>query len=67
LADHIARKYVNNLDAVAIDAGSTLQLIVELMMETKKFLSILTNNMTAFRRVQTENPGKLQRVHLDRW
>jgi|SRR5947209_7816355 len=50
LADHIARKYVNNLDAVAIDAGSTLQLIVERMMETKKFLSILTNNMTAFRR-----------------
>ena len=48
LADHIVRKYISDLDAVAVDAGSSLQLIVERMMKTKHYLSILTNNMTAF-------------------
>jgi DeoR/GlpR family transcriptional regulator of sugar metabolism len=50
LADYIVEKYLKDLDAVAIDAGSTQQLIVETMMETRNFLSILTNNMTAFMR-----------------
>ena len=50
LAYHVVRNYFSGLDAVAIDAGSTLQLIVERMMETKQDLVILTNNMTAFRR-----------------
>jgi DeoR/GlpR family transcriptional regulator of sugar metabolism len=50
LAEHVVRKYVHGLDAVAIDAGSTLELIVERMMQTKQDLVILTNNMTAFRR-----------------
>jgi len=50
LADYIVERYVKDLDAVAIDAGSTQQLIVEKMMDTRNFLSILTNNMTAFMR-----------------
>jgi DeoR/GlpR family transcriptional regulator of sugar metabolism len=50
LAEYIVKKYVKDLDAVAIDAGSTQQLIVEKMMDTRSFLSILTNNMTAFMR-----------------
>jgi len=49
LADHIVENYVQDLDSVAIDAGSTLQLIVETMMGSRNFLSLLTNNMTAFK------------------
>lgn len=49
LANFIVDKYIKDLFAVAIDAGSTQQQIIERIMEKKNFLSILTNNMTAFR------------------
>lgn len=49
IARYIVRTYIRSFDAVAIDAGSTLMLITDEMMNTnQKWLSVLTNNMTAF-------------------
>ena len=53
LANYLVNNYIDDLFSVAIDAGSTQQLIIEQMMDTKRFLSILTNNMTAFRQNST--------------
>ncbi len=50
IARYIVEKYIRDLDAVAIDAGSTQQQIIEKMMAMRYYLSILTNNMTAFRK-----------------
>jgi DeoR/GlpR family transcriptional regulator of sugar metabolism len=55
LAKYIVEKYIEDLSSVAIDAGSTSQKIIEHMMLDKKFLSILTNNMTAFRQNSKQN------------
>lgn len=54
LAQHIVRKYIEDLYSVAVDTGSTLQQIIEEIMKTRNFLSILTNNMTAFRQNSTQ-------------
>lgn len=54
LARHIVSKYIEDLYSVAVDAGSTLRQIIEEMMETRNFLAILTNNMTAFRQNSTQ-------------
>lgn len=49
LANYVVDKYIPDFSSIAIDAGSTLQQIVEKMMDRRNYLSILTNNMTAFR------------------
>ncbi len=54
LAQYVVEKYIADLTSVALDAGSTQQQIVESMMESRNFLSILTNNMTAFRQNSTQ-------------
>lgn len=55
LAKFIVNKYIKDLHSVAIDAGSTCQQVIEQMMLNRKFLSILTNNMTAFRQNSKQN------------
>jgi DeoR/GlpR family transcriptional regulator of sugar metabolism len=50
LAYYIVEEYIKNLDAVIVDAGSSQQVIIAEMMTKRKYLAILTNNMTAFRR-----------------
>jgi len=49
LAYYIVDKYVENFFAVSIDAGTTQQQIIERLMGKRDFVSLLTNNMTAFR------------------
>lgn len=53
LAHYLVTRHIEDLFSVAIDAGSTQQQIIEQMMLKKRFLSILTNNMTAFRQNST--------------
>jgi len=48
IADTVVAKYINDFDAVLLDAGSTAELIAEKMFAEKKFLSVLTNNMGAY-------------------
>lgn len=54
LAKYIVDNYIYDLYSVAVDAGSTLRQIIEEMMLKRNFLSILTNNMTAFRQNSTQ-------------
>ena len=49
LARHISDNYIEDFSSIIIDAGSTQQLIIEEIMKDHSYLSILTNNMTAFR------------------
>lgn len=49
IAIYITENYIEDFYSVAIDAGSTQLKIIERMMQQKSYLSILTNNMTAFR------------------
>ena len=48
IADTVVRKYINDFDAVLLDAGSTAELIAEKMFVEKNFLAVLTNNMGAY-------------------
>jgi len=58
LAEYIVKKYIKDFLAVAIDAGTTQQAIIEEMMSQRSFLSILTNNMTAFKLNSRQNVDK---------
>lgn len=58
LAEHVVEEYIDDLHSIAVDAGSTSQQIIEEMMEKRNFLSILTNNMTAFRQNSTQRVGR---------
>lgn len=55
IAKYVLENYIEDYYSVAIDAGSTSQQIIEQMMQNRKFLSILTNNMTAFRQNSKQN------------
>jgi DeoR/GlpR family transcriptional regulator of sugar metabolism len=44
----VANKYVEDFDAVLLDAGSTGEIIAEEIFSRRKFLSVLTNNMGAY-------------------
>ena len=48
IAIHVATKYVNDFDAVLLDAGSTAEMIAEELFARHQFLSVLTNNMGAY-------------------
>lgn len=48
IAEHVATKYVDDFDAVLLDAGSTAEMIAEEMFARRMFLSVLTNNMGAY-------------------
>jgi DeoR/GlpR family transcriptional regulator of sugar metabolism len=48
IAIHIAENYVENFDAVLLDAGSTAEMIAEELFARRQFLSLLTNNMGAY-------------------
>ncbi len=48
IAVHVASTYVEDFDAVLLDAGSTAEMIAEEMFARRRFLSVLTNNMGAY-------------------
>lgn len=48
IAVHIAENYVNDFDAVLLDAGSTAEMVAEELFARRQFLSLLTNNMGAY-------------------
>jgi DeoR/GlpR family transcriptional regulator of sugar metabolism len=48
IAKHIAKNFVNNFDAVLLDAGSTAELIAEELFTQRKYLTVMTNNMGAY-------------------
>ncbi len=48
IAEHVATHYVQDFDAVLLDAGSTAEMIAEEMFARRKFLSVLTNNLGAY-------------------
>lgn len=48
IAKHVAKQYVEDFDAVLLDAGSTAELIAEELFIQRKYLSVMTNNMGAY-------------------
>jgi DeoR/GlpR family transcriptional regulator of sugar metabolism len=69
IAKHVVKKYIKDFDAVLLDAGSTAEIIAEEMFSTKKFLSVLTNNMGAYaayvragEKIKSENAVKNQPI-----
>ncbi len=48
IAKHVVKKYIKDLDAVLLDAGSTAELIAEELFSLRKFLTVMTNNMGAY-------------------
>lgn len=48
IAEYIASNLVKNFDAVLLDAGSTAEVIAEKLFTTRKFLTVMTNNMGAY-------------------
>ncbi|MBK6931725.1 MAG: DeoR/GlpR transcriptional regulator [Saprospirales bacterium] len=48
IAIHVANNYINDFDAVLLDAGSTAEMIAQEMFARRRFLSVLTNNMGAY-------------------
>ena len=48
LAQRVAEVYVNDFDAVLLDAGSTAECVAEAMFANRRYLSVLTNNMGAY-------------------
>lgn len=48
IAIHISNQYVQDFDAVLLDAGSTAEMVAEEMFARRRFLSVLTNNMGAY-------------------
>ena len=45
IAKHINKKYIQNLDAILLDAGSTVEKVAEELFLDKSFLTIMTNNI----------------------
>lgn len=48
IAKHVAANYVEDLDAVLLDAGSTAEFIAEELFSQRQFLTVMTNNMGAY-------------------
>jgi DeoR/GlpR family transcriptional regulator of sugar metabolism len=48
IAVYVAKEYVEDFNAILLDAGSTAELIANEMFARSRFLSVLTNNMGAY-------------------
>lgn len=48
IAEFVADKYVEDLDAVLLDAGSTAEMIAQELFARRRFLTLMTNNMGAY-------------------
>ena len=48
IAKYVAEELVEDFDAVLLDAGSTAELIAQNLFTSRKFLTVMTNNMGAY-------------------
>lgn len=48
IAEYIASNLVKDFDAVLLDAGSTAEVIAQRLFTSRKFLTVMTNNMGAY-------------------
>jgi DeoR/GlpR family transcriptional regulator of sugar metabolism len=48
IAEYIASALVKDFDAVLLDAGSTAEVIAQKLFTSRKFLTVMTNNMGAY-------------------